>query len=92
VYNIHTCVQQVLIGCNASVLGNITVGDCCKIGSGSIVLKALPPYVTAVGSPAKIVGTSAPTVEADGELKPSKPSTGIEYISGIQCVCGTIVQ
>lgn len=50
--------DYVLIGCNASVLGNISVGNCCKIGSGSIVLKPLPAYVTAVGSPAKVIGKS----------------------------------
>jgi serine O-acetyltransferase len=50
--------NDVLIGCNASLLGNITIGDSCKIGSGSIVLRSLPSNVTAVGNPAKIVGTS----------------------------------
>ena len=50
--------NDVLIGCNTSVLGNITIGHCSKIGSGSIVLKPLPPCVTAVGNPARIVGKS----------------------------------
>ena len=51
--------DYVLIGCNASVLGNIKIGPCSKIGSGSIVLKTLPCGVTAVGCPAKIVGKSS---------------------------------
>ena len=34
--------DDVLIGCNTTVLGNISIGSCCKIGSGSIVLKSLP--------------------------------------------------
>jgi hypothetical protein len=50
--------HDVLIGCNTTVLGNISIGCCSKIGSGSIVLKTLPPGVTAVGNPAKIVGRS----------------------------------
>jgi serine O-acetyltransferase len=50
--------NDVLIGCNATILGNIRIGNCCKIGSGSLVLKALPDGVTAVGNPAKIVGRS----------------------------------
>ncbi len=50
--------RDVLIGCNAILLGNISIGDSCKIGSGSIVLRSLPANVTAVGNPAKIVGTS----------------------------------
>jgi acetyltransferase-like isoleucine patch superfamily enzyme len=48
----------VLIGCNASVLGYIEIGDNCKIGSGSIVLKPVPAGCTAVGNPARIVGKS----------------------------------
>lgn len=46
--------HDVLIGCGASILGNIKIGNCCKIGAGSIVLKPLPCGVTAVGNPAKV--------------------------------------
>jgi serine O-acetyltransferase len=58
--------NDVLIGCNATVLGNIRVGNCCKIGSGSLVLKPLPNGVTAVGMPAQIVGRSMCTSAAAG--------------------------
>ena len=44
--------NDVLIGCGTTVLGNINVGNCCKIRSGSIVLKSLPSQSTAVGNPA----------------------------------------
>jgi serine O-acetyltransferase len=47
----------VLIGAGAKILGNITVGDCSKIASGSVVLKPVPPYTTVAGIPAKVVGT-----------------------------------
>lgn len=30
--------NDVLIGCNATILGNIRIGNCCKIGSGTILL------------------------------------------------------
>ncbi|HAT08116.1 MAG TPA: serine O-acetyltransferase [Rhodobiaceae bacterium] len=46
----------VLISVGAKVLGNIRVGDCAKIGGGSVVLTDVPAYTTAVGVPAKIVG------------------------------------
>ena len=46
----------VLISVGAKVLGNIRVGDCAKIGGGSVVLTDVPAYRTAVGVPAKIVG------------------------------------
>lgn len=47
--------DNVVIGCNASILGNITIGDNCKIGAGSVVLKPIPAGATAVGSPARIL-------------------------------------
>ncbi|MEQ1901107.1 MAG: serine O-acetyltransferase [Devosia sp.] len=46
----------VLIGAHAVVLGNIRVGDCARIGAGSVVTKEVPPRVTVVGVPARIVG------------------------------------
>lgn len=46
----------VMIGANASVLGNITIGDCARIGAGSVVVKDVPPRSTVVGVPAQIVG------------------------------------
>ncbi len=48
----------VLIGANASILGNIRVGDCSRVGAGSVVLHEVPPCKTVAGVPAKIVGDS----------------------------------
>ena len=48
----------VMIGANASVLGNIRIGECAKIGAGSVVLKDVPSFTTVVGVPAKVVATS----------------------------------
>ncbi len=46
----------VLIGAGAIVLGNIKVGDCARIGAGSVVVRDVPPRVTVVGVPARVVG------------------------------------
>jgi serine O-acetyltransferase len=46
----------VLIGAGAKVLGNIRIGDCSRIGAGSVVLKEVPPHVTVAGVPAKVIG------------------------------------
>ncbi|MFD2238464.1 serine O-acetyltransferase [Aureimonas populi] len=48
----------VLIGAGAKVLGNIRVGHCSKIASGSVVLKEVPPNSTVAGIPARIIGSS----------------------------------
>jgi len=53
--------KGVLIGSGAMVIGNITVGDYAKIGSGSVVTKPVPPGCTAVGVPARLV--NCPTCE-----------------------------
>ena len=47
--------KGVLIGANASVLGNIEIGDYAKIASGSVVLKPVPAHCTAAGVPARLV-------------------------------------
>ncbi|UYO00586.1 MAG: serine O-acetyltransferase [Devosia sp.] len=46
----------VLIGAGAKVLGNILIGECSRIGAGSVVLKAVPPRTTVAGVPAKVIG------------------------------------
>ncbi|MEO1330325.1 MAG: serine O-acetyltransferase [Pseudomonadota bacterium] len=48
--------RGVLIGANASILGNIRIGECSRVGAGSVVLHDVPPCKTVAGVPAKIVG------------------------------------
>lgn len=43
----------VLIGANATILGNILVGNCAQIGAGAIVLAPVPAHHIAVGVPAQ---------------------------------------
>lgn len=47
--------NNVMISAGARVLGSFTVGDNCKIGAGSVVLKEVPPNCTVVGVPGRIV-------------------------------------
>ena len=48
----------VVIGSGAKIIGNIKIGDCCKIGAGSVVLKPAPSGATVVGIPGRIVQES----------------------------------
>ncbi len=53
--------NRVIVSSGAKVLGPFTVGDDVRIGSGSVVLKEIPPGCTVVGIPGQIVkryGTS----------------------------------
>ncbi len=47
--------NHVVIGANASVLGNITIGSNVRIGAGSVVLEDVPDDCTVVGVPGRIV-------------------------------------
>jgi serine O-acetyltransferase len=47
--------NNVVIGAKALVLGAITVGDGARLGAGSVVIKPVPPGVTVVGIPGRVV-------------------------------------
>ncbi|MBL4607567.1 MAG: serine O-acetyltransferase [Pseudomonadales bacterium] len=49
--------KGVLVAAGAKILGNVVIGEGVKVGAGSVVLNDVPPHVTVVGVPAKIVGT-----------------------------------
>lgn len=51
--------RGVLISAGAKILGNIDIGECAKIGAGSVVLEPVPAHATAVGVPAIVVGRAA---------------------------------
>ena len=47
--------NNVVIGCGAKVLGNITIGDNAKIGANAVVLENVLANTTVVGIPARKV-------------------------------------
>jgi len=48
--------NNVVMGTGAVALGAITIGDGARIGSGSVVVKSIPPGATVVGIPGRTVG------------------------------------
>jgi serine O-acetyltransferase len=50
-----TIKDNVLVSAGAKILGSITIGENCKIGAGSVVVKEVPPNCTVVGIPGKII-------------------------------------
>ena len=50
-----TIKNNVLIGANATILGNITIGENSKVGAGAVVLNDVKENTTVVGVPAKVV-------------------------------------
>ena len=47
--------NHVVVGTGAKVLGNIRIGDCVKIGAGSVVVHSVPDNSTVVGIPGRVV-------------------------------------
>ncbi|WP_163328358.1 serine O-acetyltransferase [Desulfurobacterium thermolithotrophum] len=47
--------NNVVIGAGAKVLGPVKIGDNCKIGANSVVVKDVPPNSTVVGIPGKVI-------------------------------------
>ena len=47
--------NNVTIGANAILIGDITVGDGASVGAGTVLTKDLPSGKVAIGNPAKIL-------------------------------------
>ena len=45
-----TIEDNVIIGCQATILGPITIGHCSRVGASVVVLKDIPPYTTVVSA------------------------------------------
>lgn len=55
----HPIVRSgVLIGAGSKILGRVTIGQCAKVGAGSVVLEDVPAHTTVAGVPAVVMGES----------------------------------
>ena len=62
----HPTIEKgVIIGAGAKVMGNITIGEYSKIGTGAVVLKDVPSNSTCVGVPGRIVKRKDQPKEVD---------------------------
>lgn len=62
--------RGVLLSAGAKILGNVEIGECAKVGAGSVVLDDVPPHATVAGVPAKIVrrGVDTPSELMDHHI------------------------
>ena len=63
--------RGVLLSTGAKVLGNIQIGECARVGAGSVVLKPVPPHTTVAGVPARVIGkagSARPSQDMDHKL------------------------
>ncbi len=47
--------DHVVLGCGATLLGPVEIGEGVRVGAGSVVVRPVPPGSTVVGVPAKVV-------------------------------------
>lgn len=47
--------NNIEIGANCVIIGDITIGDNSIIGAGSVVVKDVPPFSVVVGNPGKVI-------------------------------------
>lgn len=65
----HPIVRSgVLIGAGSKILGRVEIGECAKIGAGSVVLDDVPSHKTVAGVPAVVMGEAAEVAEASPAL------------------------
>jgi acetyltransferase-like isoleucine patch superfamily enzyme len=50
-----TIMDFVMVGCNSTILGGVTIGEGAIIGAGSVVSRDVPDYAIAAGNPCKII-------------------------------------
>lgn len=78
--------EDVWIGSNVTIMGDVTVGRGCLVGACSLVTKPLPPYAVAVGSPAKIIAVKFSIdqiLEHEKVLYPEKDRLCRDYLEDI---------
>jgi serine O-acetyltransferase len=63
-----TLENGVLVGAGAKILGPITVGENARIGANSVVISNVPPGMTVVGIPGKIVKERRERTLIDGKI------------------------
>jgi serine O-acetyltransferase len=60
--------NHVMVGAGVKILGPFTVGECSRIGAGSVVLREVPPDCTVVGIPGRIVSRAGHKIDPSEEL------------------------
>ena len=58
--------DDVTIGPNVCIIGDITIGKGAVIGAGAVVVKDVPEYAIVAGNPAKIIGMNNTTENSLG--------------------------
>ncbi len=75
--------DRVIIGANATLIGDITLGDDARVGAGSVLTTDVEPGVTVTGIPATPYESSS---ESEAEDEASAPATEEDGNGTVDCV------
>jgi len=73
--------NRVVVGTGAKVLGNIRVGNCVKIGAGSVVVHPVPHNSTVVGIPGRVVRTRGENGVLEHGMLPDPEGQAIDQLA-----------
>lgn len=48
--------NNVNLGCNVTIIGDVTIGNNVTVGAGAVVVKDIPDNAIVVGNPSRIIG------------------------------------
>ena len=85
-----TLENDVVVGAGAKILGPITIGADCRVGSNSVVLQDVPAGATVIGIPGRIISSTADEVSARREAMAKK--LGFDAYGATQDMPDPIVQ
>src|SRR5262249_9217168 len=71
---VPTIGNDVFIGCGASILGKVKVGDGARIAANSLVITDVPPGAVAMGVPAKVIPNMSLVRDKPAEKRPQAPA------------------
>jgi len=75
-----TIKNNVIIGSGAKILGDITIGNNCKIGANSVVVSDVSDNSTAVGVPARVIKRKNLVSKLDHNILPDINKEIFEYL------------
>lgn len=74
--------NYVVVGAGANILGPIKIGESARIGSGSVVVKPVPPRATVVGVPGRVVEVKRRLAKPLADLEHGKlPDPVVEAVN-----------
>jgi serine O-acetyltransferase len=82
----HPTVEAgVTLGANATLVGDITIGEGATVGAGAVVVDDVPPGVTVVGNPARPIEEKTADPAQDPSVTVDSPTAASRSFGLLSC-------